>query len=45
MRGARERRIAFEDSPPLGAVLEARINALGARAELGLAQEDSPCSS
>jgi predicted RNA-binding protein with RPS1 domain len=38
MAGARERPITFEDYPPLGAVVEARIVSLGDRAEISLSQ-------
>ncbi len=43
MRGAKERRITFEDYPAIGEVVEARIIALGEialgqRAEIGLTQ-------
>src|SRR3954463_11645759 len=38
MRGARERRITFEDYPAIGEVVEARIVALGDRGEIGLTQ-------
>jgi hypothetical protein len=39
MRGAKERRIRFEDYPAIGEVVEARIAALGERAEIGLTQQ------
>jgi hypothetical protein len=42
MAGARERRIGFDDYPPLGATLDARIVALGERAEIGLSQHAVP---
>jgi small subunit ribosomal protein S1 len=45
MREAKLRRIPFEDYPPTGAQIEACINALGDRGELGLTQqrpEDDP---
>jgi hypothetical protein len=38
MRGARDRRITFEDYPAIGEVVEARIVALGERGEIGLTQ-------
>jgi hypothetical protein len=39
MQGAKERRITFEDYPPLGASVEGRINALGTRGEIGVTQQ------
>jgi hypothetical protein len=42
MAGARERRIGFDDYPPLGATVEARIVALGERAEITLSQHTLP---
>jgi hypothetical protein len=41
MVGAREHRITFEDYPPLGATVEARIMALGDRAEISVTQHHS----
>ena len=41
MAGARQRRITFEDYAPLGAVVEARIMALGDRGEISLSQHPS----
>ena len=38
MAGARERPIRFEEYPALGAVVAARVVALGDRAEIGLTQ-------
>jgi predicted RNA-binding protein with RPS1 domain len=38
MRGAKERRITFDDYPTIGEVVEARIVALGERGEIGLTQ-------
>jgi predicted RNA-binding protein with RPS1 domain len=38
MAGAWERRIVFEDYPPLGSTVEARIIALGDRGEIALSQ-------
>ena len=38
MSGARERPIRFEEYPALGAVVEARVIALGDRAEISLTQ-------
>lgn len=39
MRGAKLRRITFEDYPPVGTQAEGRINSLGDRGEIGLTQE------
>ena len=41
MRGAKLRRITFEDYPALGTEVEGRINALGDRGEIGVTQERS----
>ena len=41
MRGAKEHRITFDDYPAIGEVVEARIVALGDRAEIGLSQNDA----
>jgi exosome complex RNA-binding protein Rrp4 len=38
MRGAKERRITFDEYPAIGEVVEARIVALGERAEIRLTQ-------
>ncbi|HTU90538.1 MAG TPA: hypothetical protein VMF69_10725 [Gemmataceae bacterium] len=38
MAGARERPIKFEEYPPLGSTIEARIVALGDRGEIALSQ-------
>jgi hypothetical protein len=42
MRGAQDRRIAFDDYPAIGEVVEAWIGALGERAEIGLTQRTRP---
>jgi hypothetical protein len=44
MAHAREKRIAFEDYPPVGAIVEARIAGTGARAEIALTQHPSPAN-
>ena len=42
MTGASERPIRFEDYPPIGAELDARIIALNDRAEIALSQRPGP---
>jgi len=42
MAGARERRITFEEYPPLGTVIEARIVALSECGEINLSQHPRP---
>src|SRR5215510_6718228 len=39
MQGAKLRRITFEDYPVMGAQVEARINSLGDRGQIGMTQE------
>lgn len=40
MAGANSKRVTFEDYPRMGTVLDARINALGDRGQIGLTQQN-----